>query len=57
VSNLKDEQLSDQRLVTAVLNGDHYVYQTNASFRTLKDSRAVLLTLSMRFGNAVKDQR
>ncbi|MCQ6960742.1 TonB-dependent receptor [Mucilaginibacter aquariorum] len=33
------------------------LYQTNASFRTLKDSRAVLLTLSMRFGKAVKDQR
>jgi hypothetical protein len=33
------------------------LYQTNASFRTLKDSRAALLTLSMRFGNTVKDQR
>ncbi|MBB6112170.1 Outer membrane receptor proteins, mostly Fe transport [Mucilaginibacter lappiensis] len=33
------------------------LYQTNASFRTLKDSRAALLTLSMRFGKAVKDQR
>ena len=33
------------------------LYQTNASFRTLKDSRAALLTLSMRFGNAEKDQR
>jgi RNA polymerase sigma factor (sigma-70 family) len=26
VSNLKDEQLSDQRLVTAVLNGDRYAF-------------------------------
>jgi hypothetical protein len=33
------------------------LYQTTASFRTLKDSRAALLTLSMRFGKAVKDQR
>jgi len=33
------------------------LYQTNASFRTLKDSRAALLTLSMRFGKSVKDQR
>jgi len=33
------------------------LYQTNASFRTLKDSRAVLLTLSMRIGKTVKDQR
>jgi len=33
------------------------LYQTNANFRTLKDSGAALLTLSMRFGNAVKDQR
>ncbi|WP_214073234.1 TonB-dependent receptor [Mucilaginibacter sp. dw_454] len=33
------------------------LYQTNASFRTLKDSRAALLALSMRFGKSVKDQR
>jgi hypothetical protein len=33
------------------------LYQTNASFRTLKDSRAALLTLSVRFGKSVKDQR
>jgi len=33
------------------------LYQTNASFRTLKDSRAALLTLSIRFGKSVKDQR
>lgn len=45
-------------LNTNINRGDiNNLYQTNASFRTLKDSRAVLLTLSMRFGKAVKDQR
>jgi hypothetical protein len=33
------------------------LYETNASFHTLTDSRAALLTLSMRFGKSVKDQR
>jgi len=33
------------------------LYQTKASFRTLSDTRAVLLTLSMRFGKSVTGQR
>ncbi len=33
------------------------LYQTNASFRTLSDSRAALLTLSMRLGQSVAGQR
>jgi hypothetical protein len=33
------------------------LYQTNASFRTLSDTRAALLTLSMRFGKSVDGQR
>ncbi|WP_183565436.1 TonB-dependent receptor [Mucilaginibacter sp. SP1R1] len=33
------------------------LYQTNASFRTLSDTRAVQLTLSMRFGKSVTGQR
>jgi outer membrane receptor protein involved in Fe transport len=33
------------------------LYQTSASFRTLTDSRAALLTLSMRFGKSVAGQR
>lgn len=33
------------------------LYQTKANFRTLSDTRAVLLTLNMRFGNSVAGQR
>ncbi len=33
------------------------LYQTSANFQTLSDSRAALLTLSMRFGKAVSGQR
>ncbi len=33
------------------------LYRTNASFRTLSDTRAALLTLSMRFGKSVDGQR
>jgi hypothetical protein len=33
------------------------LYQTKANFRTLSDTRAVLLTLSMRFGKSVAGQR
>lgn len=33
------------------------LYQTNVSFHTLTDSRAALLTLSLRLGKLVKDQR
>lgn len=33
------------------------LYETKANFRTLSDTRAVLLTLSMRFGKSVAGQR
>lgn len=43
---------------TSINRGDiGNLYQTNASFRTLSDSRTALLTLSMRFGKSVAGQR
>jgi hypothetical protein len=45
-------------LYTNINRGDiRNLYQTNADFRTRTDSRAALLTLSMRFGKSVAGQR
>lgn len=45
-------------LYTNINKGDiRNLYQTNANFRTRTDSRAALLTLSMRFGKSVSGQR
>jgi hypothetical protein len=45
-------------LNTNINKGDiRNLYQTQANFRTLSDSRAALMTLSMRFGKSVTGQR